>query len=130
MALSMMEKAALTTDHAAWPEALAKEFERERVLASDWYRERLEAKRRADQTLWQRHIKYLQNYCAKQSHTDVVERLKLLQRLKECRERLQFCDSNAYLERIQGTLGVDPKLSVQDGPPSASEIFSRSAAGI
>jgi quercetin dioxygenase-like cupin family protein len=31
MALSMMEKAALTTDHAAWPEALAKEFERERA---------------------------------------------------------------------------------------------------
>src|SRR5215213_8519708 len=29
MALSMMEKAALKTEHAAWPEAIAKEFERE-----------------------------------------------------------------------------------------------------
>jgi quercetin dioxygenase-like cupin family protein len=29
MALSMMEKAALKTDHSAWPEAIAKEFERE-----------------------------------------------------------------------------------------------------
>jgi hypothetical protein len=93
---------------------LRQEFERERVLASDWYRERLKAKRQADQVLWQRHIKYLQNYCAKKSHGDVVERLKLPQRLKECRERLQFCDSEAYLERIQGTLGVDPKLTSQD----------------
>ena len=30
MALSMMEKAALKTDHSAWPEAIAREFERER----------------------------------------------------------------------------------------------------
>ncbi len=30
MALSMMEKPALKTDHSAWPEDIAKEFERER----------------------------------------------------------------------------------------------------
>ncbi len=30
MALSMMEKAALKTEHAAWPDPIAKEFERER----------------------------------------------------------------------------------------------------
>jgi hypothetical protein len=89
---------------------LRQEFERERILASDWYRQRLEAKRRADLTLWQRHIRTLQNYCAKQSHADVVQRLNLENRLQECRQRLQFCNSEAYLERIQGTLGVDPYL--------------------
>ena len=95
---------------------LRREFERERILASDWYRERLEAKRLADQALWQRHIKYLQNYFAKQSHADVAARLKLDQRLQECRERLKFCNSDAYLERIQGTLGVDPRLVYQARP--------------
>ena len=29
MALSMMEKAALKTEHAAWPDAIASEFEQE-----------------------------------------------------------------------------------------------------
>lgn len=89
---------------------LRQEFERERILASAWYRERLETKRRSDQRLWQRHIKYLENYRAKQSHADVIARLKLEQRLKECRQRLEFCNSDAYLQRIQGTLGVDPAL--------------------
>lgn len=89
---------------------LRREFERERVLASDWYHARLEAKRTADQTLWQRHIKNLQNYCAKASHVEVAARLKLELRLQEARERLSFCNSDAYLKRIQGTLGVDPKL--------------------
>lgn len=89
---------------------LRREFERDRILASVWYRERLEAKRTADQTLWQRHIKYLQNYCAKTSHVDVAARLKLKLRLQEAQERLSFCNSDAYLKRIEGTLGVDPKL--------------------
>jgi quercetin dioxygenase-like cupin family protein len=31
MALTMMEKSALKTDHSAWPEAIAREFERERA---------------------------------------------------------------------------------------------------
>jgi hypothetical protein len=31
MAMSMMEKTALKTDHSTWPDAIAKEFERERA---------------------------------------------------------------------------------------------------
>ena len=31
MGLTMMDKTALKTDHSAWPEAIAKEFERERA---------------------------------------------------------------------------------------------------
>ncbi len=89
---------------------LRNEFDRELILASDWYRARLEAKRSADKALWQRHIKYLQNYVTRDSHSDVIARLQLEQRLKEARERLTFCNSEAYLQRIQGTLGVDPNL--------------------
>jgi hypothetical protein len=89
---------------------LRREFDRQRILASSWYRQRLETKRAADQRLWQRHVDYLSGYCQRTSHADVTARLKLDQRLQEARERLAFCQTEAYFERIEGTLGVDPAL--------------------
>lgn len=88
-------------------------FSKEAVLQSDWYRERLDAKRFADIRLWTRHKEYLIEYCKKETHADVVDRMDLVQRTRQATERLQFFSSNEYLERIQGTLGTDPMLVVK-----------------
>lgn len=89
---------------------LRAQFDRERVLASDWYASRLEAKREADTRLWRRHVKYLSNYCARSTHADVVARLGLNERMLLARQRIAYCGSEEYLARIHGTLGVDPGL--------------------
>jgi phosphoenolpyruvate carboxykinase (diphosphate) len=85
-------------------------FTRESMLASDWYRARLQAKRNADTLLWQRHLKYLNKYVSQSTHAEVVERMQLKQRIREAEERLAFFNTAAYQQRIEGTLGTDPAI--------------------
>ncbi len=86
------------------------QFTRQSLLASDWYSQRLSAKQAADIRLWQRHQKYLKQYCSKPTHGDVVQRMNLHARLQQAAERLEFFKSDEYLTRIEGTLGTDPAL--------------------
>jgi len=85
-------------------------FNRQTILDSDWYRQRLISKQAVDVRLWQRHRDYLTEYCSRSTHAAVTERLKLKERLSDSQERLAFCRSPGYLDRIRGTLGVDPSL--------------------
>jgi hypothetical protein len=77
-------------------------FTREAVLASAWYRERLEAKQRGDVALWRRHVEALENSTAA---------LDVAVRLAEARAGLQRVESEAYLAELDGTLGADPALA-------------------
>ncbi len=85
-------------------------FDREVMLASDWYQERIKAKQTVDRNLWKRHVEYLSEYVTRTTHKTVIQRLNLEQRLKDAQERLAFCESESYLARVRGTLGVDPTL--------------------
>jgi hypothetical protein len=87
-------------------------FTCESMLSSDWYRARLKAKRNADIQLWQRHLKYLTRYCSKTTHADVVNRMDLRQRIQQATDRLAYFNTDAYLQRIEGTLGTDPALQL------------------
>lgn len=83
------------------------------MLASAWYRERLDAKRRSDIRLWERHESYLKHYCSKSAHQEVAARMNLETRLLQVRERLDFFKTQEYLDRLHGTLGTDPSLVTQ-----------------
>ncbi len=85
-------------------------FHKENVLASDWYRQRLAAKQSADIGLWKRHIDYLKDYMTRATHRTVIDRLKLSERLAEAESRHSFCHTEQYLQRIEGTLGLQPDL--------------------
>ncbi|MCA9125702.1 MAG: hypothetical protein KDB22_01410 [Planctomycetales bacterium] len=87
-----------------------KMFERDALLNSQWYRDRLCAKQTADVELWKRHRAYLTEYCKKVTHAEVVERMDLHARIQQANERLEFFESDKYLEQLQGTLGADPTL--------------------
>ncbi|MCA9133585.1 MAG: hypothetical protein KDA45_10540, partial [Planctomycetales bacterium] len=102
----------MTLDNAQ----LRQQFTRSSLLASDWYRDRLDAKRRADIQLWQRHRRYLKQYCTKATHADVVRRMDLEARIKQASERLEFFKTDEYLKRIEGTLGTDPALVRESTP--------------
>ncbi len=83
-------------------------FTRDYLLASDWYRERLEIKQARDIALWQRHVRALEAFSGLDSHRDVIERLEIETRLEKARERLQQVQSGEYLEGLVGSIGADP----------------------
>lgn len=83
-------------------------FTREALLASDWYKERLETKQTRDITLWQRHIAYLESYIKRTSHQDMVARLDIHNSLTQAQAKLEWVKSREYLNSLQGTIGADP----------------------
>ncbi|AGA33021.1 hypothetical protein TVNIR_1350 [Thioalkalivibrio nitratireducens DSM 14787] len=83
-------------------------FTRDYLLASDWYRERLEVKQGRDAALWQRHADNLQHFLELESHADEAERLDIADRLRSARAKLAEVRSAAYLESLVGTIGADP----------------------
>ncbi len=86
-------------------------FQRDAILKSDWYDKRIKAKQAVDIKLWQRHIFYLTEYCTRATHSTVIERLNLQERLKDAHDKLSICTSSDYLQNLYGTIGVDPALS-------------------
>lgn len=82
-------------------------FTRDYLLASDWYRRRLEAKQQRDQALWRRHVQNLQEFLQRPGYDDLVESLGIQRRLEQARRRLAEVEDAAYLESLVGTLGAD-----------------------
>ena len=83
-------------------------FTREALLASDWYRARLQARQRHDGRLWRRHVEYLDRFLKKTSHADEAARLDIAGRLNRSRQTLEKVEAPAYVEQLRGTLGAEP----------------------
>ena len=83
-------------------------FTKQSLLASDWYHERLEIKQARDTALWRRHVESLDSFSKLERYADEVERLKINQRLKLARAKLEGVESPAYLEQMAGLIGADP----------------------
>jgi hypothetical protein len=83
-------------------------FSREHLLASDWYRQRLEECQNLQRKLWTRHIRYLDKFLKRKTHADEAERLGIASRLARATKRLQELEANDSLERLRGTIGTQP----------------------
>jgi hypothetical protein len=81
-------------------------FQREALLGSGWYQDRLRAKQRSDVALWRRHVQALE---AARAHADArAARLELDESLGEARAKLARVKSPEYLGSLVGTIGADP----------------------
>ncbi|HUR57800.1 MAG TPA: hypothetical protein VM029_08820, partial [Opitutaceae bacterium] len=85
-------------------------FTPEQLLASDWYRARLEAQQRRDVAQWQTQAKYLDKVIARANYADVTAQLRLRDRLGAANASAKAARDPKYLEKLVGTLGVDPAL--------------------
>ena len=74
-------------------------FTRESLLASPWYKQRLETKQLVDIALWTRHVSALE---AAGGPADA--------RLAAAQEELQRVMLDTYLTELVGTIGADPSL--------------------
>jgi len=86
-------------------------FERENILSSSWYAERLDAKVARDTRQAQQAIEDLTRFYTAENNEEVIERLGIEGRLAEARAWLDRVSSPAYREHLVGTLGLQPSLA-------------------
>jgi hypothetical protein len=70
----------------------------------------LAAKRSVDVALWGRHSQYLQHFSSDPKNKAICQRMNIPDRIQQAAERMKFFQTEEYLNRISGTLGVDPTL--------------------
>ncbi len=90
--------------------AIRRLFDRDEVLASDWYAARLAARQRLDERLWRRHAEYLEKFLGRSSYAEEAERLGMRERLSQARVMLEKVRSPGHIESLRGTLGAEPAL--------------------
>lgn len=83
-------------------------FTRESLLASDWYKERLENKRNRDVSLMKRKIASLEAFLTHQEYSDEIDRLGIRERLKDANRQLTKLSGAKYAASLKGTIGADP----------------------
>jgi hypothetical protein len=83
-------------------------FTRERLLSSDWYGARLDAKQKGDVALWARHVRVLEQYGSDPANADIVKKLALGERLGAARKEAARVATKAYRDSLVGTLGTQP----------------------
>jgi hypothetical protein len=81
-------------------------FQREELLGSEWYQERLRVKQRSDVALWRRHVQALEAACANEEGG--AARVELDEWLRQARAELARVISPEYLGSLVGTIGADP----------------------
>jgi hypothetical protein len=89
-------------------------FDRDVMLASDWYKDRLKVKQQREIALWEKNCKNLQNFMELEGHEDVVESLKIQQRLERAKQMLEEVKQESYLDTLEGTIGADPLTACPD----------------
>jgi hypothetical protein len=87
-------------------------FDRDQVLASDWYHERLQAQQTVDTLLWEKHAGYLEAFLTRNAGTG----LPLSDRATAARKTLAAVRAPAYLQSLTGTIGADPTLAAAMKP--------------
>lgn len=82
-------------------------FDRDAVLASDWYHKRLTRYRDLQVALYQRHRDALKAFLASSRHEEEAQRLGLAAALASVEARLVVLATPKFLASLQGTLGAD-----------------------
>ena len=87
------------------------QFERENILNSAWYSERLDAKAARDARQAREAIEALVRFYKGENNEEVIERLGLDERLAAARAWLEEVTSQAYRDHLVGSLGLQPSLA-------------------
>ena len=88
-------------------EAFRGMFNRETVMESPWYKDRLGAKQERDKTLWARHKCALEKFLASGLDGNETTWRSTLCAVKKQLERVS---GSGYLTELNGTIGLDPSI--------------------
>ena len=87
---------------------LRKYFDRDYVVNSDWYKERLALKQQKDIAFYNKQINYLEEFIANTSNSSIVMEMNIQNRLETVKQQLKVVEADDYLDSINGTIGLDP----------------------
>jgi phosphoenolpyruvate carboxykinase (diphosphate) len=87
--------------------AFRKMFEREEVLATQWYRDRLVAYRERESGFLRREISYLENALNEDALDAAEAGVDIQEGIDYCHRELKRMGTSKYLESLVGTLGLD-----------------------
>lgn len=83
-------------------------FEREYVINSDWYQERLQLKQLKDINFYTDQISYLEAFILNEDNQLLVTEMDLASRLQYVKNSLATASSPEYINSLVGTIGADP----------------------
>lgn len=92
---------------------LRKLFDRDSVLNSSWYKERLKRKQQIDRNFMENQISYLEAFMANKVNLDWNKVLNLKERIEKAKKELDHINSNEYLQNLVGTIGADPLFKIK-----------------
>jgi hypothetical protein len=87
---------------------IRKLFDRDYVLASDWYKDRLVRYQKNRAAQIESSITYMEKFQASERHRDEALKLGIPSRIQKAKKELKEVQAPKFLEKINGTLGLDP----------------------
>ncbi|MCA8983447.1 MAG: hypothetical protein KDA76_06790 [Planctomycetaceae bacterium] len=87
---------------------LRKLFTAESVLASDWYRERLETRQQGELKLMRRHLAYIDQWLEQAHVHRMADQIGIAARREWVLRQIEKIDSPDYIQTLRGTLGTQP----------------------
>ena len=87
---------------------LRRYFERDYVINSDWYKERLQLKQQKDINFYSNQISYLERFISNVENNLLVAEMDLDSRLQNVKNMLATASSPDYIDSLVGTIGADP----------------------
>ncbi len=87
---------------------LRKQFERDTVIQSDWYLERLKSKQEKEVAFLQSEIKYNEDFLNDPKNKLLAEEMQIKNQIEKAKVCLTYAASDKYLEDLKGTIGADP----------------------
>lgn len=83
-------------------------FDRDTVMQSDWYQERLKVKQQRDIALCRKHCSNLEEFLQLEGHEDIASTMDIEGRLHDAEAQLEIVSQPDYLRGLHGTIGADP----------------------
>ena len=83
-------------------------FNRNYVLKSDWYKQRLVLKQQKDSRFYDSQLAYLEAFIANPNNDILIEEMNIRERLKSVKKSYDHVKSPKYLKELVGTIGADP----------------------
>lgn len=85
-------------------------FDRDALLASDWYRERLEAQKAMDVRAWALHVAYLEDFLSTSPQLRDSLRREIMVRLNRANGMVERASGEGYVDGLTGFIGADPSV--------------------
>ena len=108
--LEIMAHGTTAEGHYLEDEEFRRLFDRDVVLASDWYAQRLDAKQAADIARAERGVAAIEDFVGKEDNAEAVQRLGLDASLAATRRLVEVYRSSGYRESLVGSLGRQPGI--------------------